>query len=404
MKGKWYEISLLFFLAVALIGTLLRSVSYVGLPLEYMNLVHAHSHVAFQGWIYTIMILLLTKTFLTKDQIQKGRYVLQFKLSVAVVIGVLISFAMKGYGLYSIVFSTLFQILNYWFIYRFISDTRQHPLRLEKTTSLRFIITGLWLGAISTLLPFGIGALSARGLGNSEVYQSMVYSFLHLQYNGWFLFVAIGLFFHFLESSGLKVDQKHLKRFYVLFVLAVIPAISLSLLGMDFADAVRVPAFLAAALTIAALVFFVLALPKNLLAYLSDQEIVVRLFILGFLSSFILKTTLQSLSALPYFEAYAFFNKPIVIAYLHLSLIGAVSLVFLALIVHHKWIKINALSRAGSFLFLLCFVFTEILLAARGLGQIFSQIFLILGSAGMAMGILLKIFSSTLKNKAHGRI
>jgi hypothetical protein len=46
---KYILVSLVYFFTVALIGTLLRSVTYLHLPLEYGHLVHAHSHVAFQG-------------------------------------------------------------------------------------------------------------------------------------------------------------------------------------------------------------------------------------------------------------------------------------------------------------------------------------------------------------------
>ena len=108
----WSKASLVFLFLVALIGTALRSVAFQPIPLEYANLVHAHSHVAFQGWIYTLMLLLLVRYFLSEDQIIAGKYLLQFQLTVVVIVGVLITFSIQGYGLYSIIFSTLFQILN----------------------------------------------------------------------------------------------------------------------------------------------------------------------------------------------------------------------------------------------------------------------------------------------------
>ena len=97
MKKEWSKISLIFLFLVALIGTLLRSAAFIQLPFEHINLVHAHSHVAFQGWVYTIMIQLITNTFLNEDQIKKGRYPLQFILTVFVVVGVLISFSLEYY-------------------------------------------------------------------------------------------------------------------------------------------------------------------------------------------------------------------------------------------------------------------------------------------------------------------
>jgi hypothetical protein len=183
------KISLAFLFAVAIIGTLLRSPYIATIPLEYTNLVHAHSHTAFQGWIYTIMFLLLTNIFIAKDKIKKGHYVLQFKITVLIVLGVLVSFSLQGYGLYSIIFSTLFQVLNYWFIYRFLNDSGPVKSGSVNFISLRFIKTGLWLGVLSTIMPFGIGFLSAKGQNSTELYHAFVYTFMHLQYNGWFLFL-----------------------------------------------------------------------------------------------------------------------------------------------------------------------------------------------------------------------
>ena len=73
MKNEWAKISLVFLFLVALIGTLMRSAGVVNSPFQYTHLLHAHSHVAFQGWVYLIMMLLLTRTFLNEDQVEKGR-------------------------------------------------------------------------------------------------------------------------------------------------------------------------------------------------------------------------------------------------------------------------------------------------------------------------------------------
>ena len=189
MKSSWNRVSIFYLFLVASIGTLLRAAGHVPLPLQYEHLVHAHSHVAFQGWVYTLMFLLLTHLYLDQGQFRAGRYPLQFWLTAVVIFCVLVSFAMQGYGLFSICFSTLFQLLNYWFIYRFFKDTK-HLVSLP----LRLIRMGLWLGVLSTLMPIGIGILSAKGLNGSEAYQSLVYTFLHLQYNGWFFCPSRALF------------------------------------------------------------------------------------------------------------------------------------------------------------------------------------------------------------------
>ena len=113
MKSSWSRVSIFYLFLVASFGTLLRAAGHVSLPLQYEHLVHPHSHVDFQGWVYTLMILLLTHLYLDQGQIRVGRYPLQFWLTAVVILCVLVSFAMQGYGLFSICFWTLFQLLNY---------------------------------------------------------------------------------------------------------------------------------------------------------------------------------------------------------------------------------------------------------------------------------------------------
>jgi hypothetical protein len=189
---KYIQISLFYFLIVAVIGTLLRSFSFLNIPFVYTNLVHAHSHIAFQGWVYTAIFLISSRLYISKERLERGKYAIQFKLTVLVLIGVLVSFSLQGYGLYSIIFSTLFQLLNYWFTYRFFKDSE--PLNAE-SIPLLFIKTGLVLAVLASLFPYVIGVVSAKGHGGSELYKSLVYTFMHLKYNGWFLFITIGLFY-----------------------------------------------------------------------------------------------------------------------------------------------------------------------------------------------------------------
>ncbi len=402
MNTEWSKISLTFFFLVALIGTLLRSVAFIPIPLDYVNLIHAHSHTAFQGWVYLIMHLLLTKTFLTQKQITEGYYPLQFKLTVFIVIGVFISFSLQGYGLYSIICSTLFQILNYWFIFRFFKDLKKENEANQSPIAIKFIKTGIWFGLISTVLPYIIGISSAKGLNGTDTYNSLVYSFLHLQYNGWFLFVALGLFYNYLDTHHIKYNKKHGTRFYWLFTIAAVPAISLSLLGMGFANAVLPIAYLSAVLIGSGLVFFVATIYKNLWPHLRQESIWFTFYFLSFLASFVLKTILQCISVFPFFKSFAFYNKPIILAYLHLSLIGSISFLFLSLIIKKGWLVINGRVKMGSALLLLGFVASELLLTTTGFGLFHHQIILIIASAAMCLGIFLLVISGKQKHTMNG--
>ncbi len=393
MKNNWSKISLAFLLVVALIGTFLRSPYVTAIPLKYTNLVHAHSHTAFQGWIYTIMFLLLTSTFVTKEQIRKGHYPLQFKLTVLIVLGVLISFSLQGYGLYSIIFSTLFQVLNYWFIYRFLKDSGPVKSGSGNSIPLRFIITGLWLGVLSTIMPFGIGFLSAKGQNGTELYDAFVYTFMHLQYNGWFLFVALGLFYKFLEINDIAFNVIYAKWFYRFFTISVIPAIALSLLGMSFSTYFILPANFTAILQVLGLFFFLLSLPRKTSGLLRHKSAWLKLYLLVFLLSFFLKNILQSLSVIPVFQPYAFNNKLIILAYLHLTLIGAISFLFFALMIEMKWLLVNLFTKTGSFLLFLGFASTELILTFGGFGLWYNHQILLAGSISMTLGITLLLIS-----------
>ncbi len=394
------KISIAFLLIVASIGTLLRSVSFIDLPFSYGNLVHTHSHVAFQGWVYTIMILILPKLFLSKDQISKGRYLLQFQITIPIIVSILISFSLQGYGLYSIIFSTLFQGLNYWFIYRFLRDSKS----LSPTLPLQFIKWGLYLGLLSTLFPFIIGFLSAKGYANTELYESFVYTFMHLQYNGWFLFVAIGLFLKLLELRGVKLISKHASIFFNLFSISVLPAISLSLIGMSFKSFFLPFAYISAILQVIALYHFIRAIPAKATSMFYRETFLVQLFFIVFLICFILKFSIQLLSIFPFAEQIAFHNKSIILSYLHLSLIGVISFLYLGIMSLLGWIHTSLLSINGGLLFLVGFLCTELILALNGLNIFSSDIALALGSLLMMLGVLLLLFSSTSKSNSIERL
>ena len=394
MNGAWSRISLIFLFLVGCVGTVLRSTPYFGVPFQYMNLVHAHSHVAFQGWIYTVMFLFLIDSFLTKKQIQNGRYPLQLKLTILVVSGVLISFSLQGYGWYSIVFSTLFQVLNYWFIYRFFKDSDHLYSGKKRPLPLRLVRTGLTYGLISTLLPIGIGLLSSKGLSDSEAYQSLVYTFLHLQYNGWFLLVVLGLFYQNLKDRKIPFDVKKAAMSFKLLSISVIPSISLSLLGMSFSNFLTGIAYVSAALLATGIFYFYRSLPLKRLLSWGNENFWFNLFLKAFLLSFFLKSTLQCLSALELWRDYAFHNRFVIIAYLHLSLIGTLSFFFIALIIYKKWQKPGAWLNLGSSLLILGFLATELVLASTGVGLYYSGEILLVGSAAMTLGVLFLTLSS----------
>ena len=186
------------------------------------------------------------------------------------------------------------------------------------------------------------------------------------------------------------------RRFYHLLAIAVIPSISLSLLGMGFSGHLMPLAFVSSALLGGAFVFFMRGLPKHSLSDLRQKDYWFRLFLIAFVLSFVIKMILQTLSVLPPFQAYASYNRFIIIAYLHLSLIGSISFLLLALFVELKWLLTARLFRVGSALLLSGFAFTETLLVLAGLGWFYSSLLLSVGSGAMALGLLLMVVKGRL--------
>lgn len=393
MHSKWFKISLLFFFIVALMGTLLRAFPYFNVPVVYKNLVHSHSHVAFQGWIYSLIFLMVTHLFITKEQLKKGRYALQFKLTIFIIVGVMVSFIIQGYALFSIIFSSLFQVMNYWFIYQFFKDTK----KLDKTTSLRFIKTGFWLGLLSTLAPWGIGILAANGMANTEAYHSVIYFFLHFQYNGWFLFVVIGLIFKWLESENISFNLKKTGYFYWALALSVIPTYLLSLLGMSYSSYIHKPAMISAVFQLIALNLLIQVIKSIDHKWLKEQPLLTKAFLHIALGSFALKIILQFISAFPALEIYAFGNRYFILAYLHLCLIGIISFGLITLLFQLKWLSINKTTITGSLCLIIGFVVSEYLLASSGLGWIQNTLPILLFSALMAIGICLLLINNPTK-------
>ncbi|MDW3209817.1 MAG: hypothetical protein R8N23_08115 [Reichenbachiella sp.] len=393
MIFRWSRMSLIFLLVIALIGTLLRGAGYFQLPFSFEYLRHSHSHVAFQGWIYTLMVVILTYEFIPPKKIKEKKYEWMIGVTGVIIVGILVSFALQGYAFFSILFSSLFQLMSYWFTFRFFKDVEKPVAHI---LSLKWIRTGLWLGILSSIAPWFVGVISAKGMAGSELYQSVIYFFLHFQYNGWFVFVAIGLFYLYMERSGIKVECLSSQRFYTCWLWAVGPAYCLSLLGMSFSDWVRIPSLIAALLQGLGLIYFVPIVLSFYKFELKKKGFWVRNLLLLSFISFLLKTTLQCISVFPQLQELAFFSRNIVMAYMHLSLIGVLTFFFLVWLLIKGWIPNIKLTRVGLVLVVIGFLATEIILVVSGLGWWYPYFSLFIFSVWMALGICLLLIAAVM--------
>src|SRR6218665_1344351 len=105
---KWFGWGLLNLSIVALYGVTMRYKIAFDFPFfEQKNLLHAHSHFAFSGWIsqflYAGLVLIV---FPYLDKAKQRKYHVLLALNLLASFGMLIAFTIQGYKAISISFST----------------------------------------------------------------------------------------------------------------------------------------------------------------------------------------------------------------------------------------------------------------------------------------------------------
>lgn len=355
MIKKWVFLSFVYLILVGFLGCLLRLIFFY--PIEGVNFkyfLHGHSHLAFLGWLFNAFFAALVYTYIPK---QAKTYKILFWLLQVAVVGMLITFPIQGYAAASITFSTLHILLSYWFAGKFLRDTNKLH---NRPFSLVFIRWGLLFMVLSSIGPFALGAIMAKGLGGSDLYQLAIYFYLHFQYDGWFSFAIFGLFFRILEVNNIAFSSHHGRRFLWLMVVACIPAYSLSTLWTQPDTYVYVIGFLSAILQLVALFYLMLIIKragKDMKTKLKPWA--VRLFQFAYIS-FIIKILLQFASAFPTIADLAFTVRNFTIGYLHIVFLGFVSTFLIGWFAQVNLISINSkLAKSGIVFFLLGFILSE---------------------------------------------
>lgn len=338
-------IALINLLLVALIGLLLRSVPFLShFPLDYKNLLHGHSHFAFGGWVLPVLLSLLMKMF----PALQVRIAYRHWRNIAVLVllsayGMLFSFPVQGYKAVSISFSTVSIAATFYLAIVCWKAAKELP----QTTSLRFVKWALLYASLSAIGPFATGPLIAMGKSGSPLYFDAIYFYLHFQYNGFFTFVVVGLLYGLMEQQGTAANGQ--KAFW-LFNGGCLPTYALSVLWSEPSVAFNVVGAAGGLLQVAGVVYLL----KDWVAAKSLKKS--SLLQLA-LSAFVLKNILQLFSALPTVALLAYHSRNFVIAYLHLVLLG-----FITLFVFSQVVKQGRPGRYGIMLFLLSFFTTETLL------------------------------------------
>ncbi|CAM3904775.1 hypothetical protein [Aquirufa aurantiipilula] len=395
MKGKgvnfWVQIALFNLVVVAMLGVMLRYKIAFSFPVIHQkHLLHGHSHFAFSAWVSQMIMTLLAFSLQERNQ-GKEPFVYKNLLgwNTLAAFFMLFAFVYQGYGPFSIFFSTLSTAINFLFCFRVWSFMRRSS---SSTVGDYYIKASIIFNVLSSLGTIFLAYLMSNKINNPEKYLASVYYYLHFQYNGYFIFSCLGLFTYFLDQIGVKIA--HSQRVFWLFSVSLPFAYLLSIMWA------KLPFFVYIILVIAAIIQFItwfywlFQVKKNQHKILQKVSgLVLFLWILAALAAS-LKFSLQLLSIIPSLSEYAFGFRPVVIAYLHLVLLGVISLYVLGYALWKKYIYFNRFLVAAVGLFIAGILFNELILMLQGMS--FLNLVQIPYSNEILFGVAILMFLGTL--------
>ena len=360
MKEKkfWIGLSLFNLALVAFFGLLMRSKMLFSIPfVDYRHIISAHSHLAFSGWVGLAILTMLIYDVLPAGMEKKKIYgVVLWSIEISSV-GMAVSFPFGGYYVLSIIFSTLYIVTTYVFGWVFIRDM--------KRSGIHPVVNWLSTGGIASLIlssigPFGLSYILITKSTNSLLYRDAIYTFLHLQYNGFFTLCIFALFFATLIKKGIQLPAAA-KPFSVFLLLSVLPSLFVALLWHNL-EVFYIIGAIGCLFALISVVFFI-PLFRKVLALRFFQHPLARVLWIAAFGSFVIKMVLAVGTIYPPLGNAVYGARPIIIGFLHLVFLAFVSFYLLS-----QFIEAGFYDRGNKLIKLPFYVF--------GLGVLANEIFL----------------------------
>ncbi|SJZ63632.1 hypothetical protein SAMN04488128_1011004 [Chitinophaga eiseniae] len=365
-ERKWITVALINLMIVALLGLLLRTRALFPLPgINFGHWLYAHSHFAFGGWITLCLFTLMAYRLLPAGSSGKRIYPVLLSGVFISSVGMLLSFPVQGYALFSIIFSTLFIVCTWAFGWVFIRDL----LKAGTERSVTLLAAGSLVSlAISCAGPFSLAYMMATHQRNTVFYHDAIYTYLHLQYNGFF---TLGVFALFCHHLGPVTAEKVRFRFALALCASVLPTLFLSYLWHQPPAVVRVVAGAGGVLLLLVLARFA-EMTRSVKPELYNVNPLARRIGALALMAFALKTLAQLLTIFPAVGNAVFASRPMIIMYLHLVMLGFVTLyLFAQLLYAGFFVTAKVLAGLGMMVFIIALAFNEVLLLMQGLPGVF---------------------------------
>jgi len=387
--SRWARIALHFLVFSAIAGWVLRYYNFSPIKgLNYKFLLHTHSHVALLGWMHLALATAMVKEFLPSEG-KKFNKILLFTL--LTVVGMMLSFPFQGYALVSITFSTLFLFASYWFVYEFYRKLKANE---DNSVAANWIRWALFFLIISSFGPWALGPIMVFGQSHGTLYNLSIYYYLHFLYNGFFVAAVFGILIKWLENTGTDFDSRRATNFYRFTVYPIIPAYALSMLWTNPPGWIYMTAGLAALLQLIGLFY---GWPF-LTVYLRTFKSKFFQFIFSLVMvAYSLKMLMQVLSAIPLIADYVYETRLFTaIGYIHMVMLGFLTLLIITYFVKVKVFKANSLVRLGLIIFVTGLITSEVVLFFNGIiitrtGSIIANYtqLMYLASALMPIGLII---------------
>jgi hypothetical protein len=370
-KNAWITVSLVNLVIVALLGFSLRTKFIFPIPfLDYRNLISAHSHFAFGGWVTLVLMVLFIENCLAPQQKQQKAYQVILWGILLSSYGMLLTFPFQGYAAASIVFSTLFILFTYAFSWFFIRDVLRSDL---SRPVLILIIGALSALVISSIGPFWLAYMMSSHSGNATNMRDAVYTYLHFQYNGFFTLSVFALLFHRKMDLLSQAARKRIRSFAIVLCLSVVPSLFLSLLWHYYNLYLRVLAYVGCGLILFTLFCFI-RIPYRKERVFSNENKLVSFLLSLSIASFFIKMVLQTGTIIPWLGNAVFGYRPIIIGFLHLVFLGFVTFYVLSLFLEEDMLNPAVrMSRFAILYFSIAVILNEAILFIDGLGRLFRK-------------------------------
>ena len=341
-----FQVAWIFLLVTAFSGMALRLFAFVEMPgIAYTHLLHAHSHVAFLGWVFNAFFALAVWVWIAPDRGTTAHRI--FWILQLANVGMFVSFLAQGYGAVSIAFSTLHMgvavvfVILLWRAPRVAAKTRP------------WLRGALFCFLLSSLGPLLLGPLAVLDLRDSPLYSLSIYWYLHFQYNGWFTLFLIALAIEAIHRQG-NPWRPHRAGFGI-FASGIGLTFLISVLWLDPPHWVYGLAALGAVLQLIALAMVFSPWRHLLAVFAALRGFLPRLLVVVATSALLSKCLLQLLACLPQLDVLVN-HRFMVIAFLHGVFLGVVLPAIIAAAIHLRWLLDTPRTRIALTLFAIGFL------------------------------------------------